>query len=984
MPYAEDPLAVLADLVIKQATALPDLTRSVILMPDLQAAPQLRRLLLDSARQQGHGALLGPTISTLRHWMRQQHPARRRLLSNHARELLLVEALMEHAALLRNNSPWALAENLLLLFDELTLQGTTLPGDTDSFIQELADAYGVDAQTCRALSDEARLVHTLWLAYHQQLDEQRMCDETTAYRDALISAINVKLEFSHYYLAGFDRFLRTELHWIKPLLNGQRLTLIMHGQPQTAVTTDIPQPDTGLAETCHELDLATSTKNTGTENTCTAFLNAAYAPLTANDDEKALIADFKQRATLFRQQHSDSPVTSRLYLFAARGAEQEAQAVDLQVRRWLLEGRQRIGIVTEDRRLARRVRALLERANIRLHDAAGWALSTTSAGAALERWLQTVEEDFAHAPLLDFLKSAFVLPEWDEDRLKSATFRLEQDIIHKENVGRDLGRYRRHVYYRQRRLPWKDNSVSELLDALETAADPLRSLAGTRRYPPEKFLDALDASLLRLGMDQQLEQDPAGTQVLEQLAQMRAALAGRNLRIHWQEFRAWLGRQLEQANFRPQTGGDNVQLLGLGQSHLCRFDALIFAGADREHLPRHGHESPFFNDAVRHELGISSNRDRLQSQFYHFRRLLEAAPMVLITLCRERNGEPVLPSPWVEILRSFHQLGYQQPLDDNGIGDLVGLPDTTIAARTSHTSVEPYRMPTPTLERALLPDTISATSYQQLVNCPYQFFALSCLQLRAPDYLREMLQKDEYGQKIHRVLEAFHGGRKGLPGPFNEPFTTATRSGAIALLEQISRQEFASNLEDNFLHRGWLKRWLAVVPAYIDWQIERAHTWRIDNVEYAKKRKSLVEGFRVTGRLDRIDWNNDGFAVLDYKTGAVPKTADVASGEAVQLPFYAMLLEEPVVRVEYLSLDKDVKTEVSIEGESLRDLRLQNERRLIESLHEIQTGAPLPAWGDGETCRYCPAIGICRRQTWIDDMNMDTTVAVAHRRGARQ
>src|SRR5690606_5726489 len=91
----------------------------------------------------------------------------------------------------------------------------------------------------------------------------------------------------------------------------------------------------------------------------------------------------------------------------ADDAEHEARAVDLQIRRWWLAGHRRIALVTEDRKLARRVRALLARAGLALNDTVGWALSTTSAAAALERWLEAVEESFRASPLLDVLKSPF-------------------------------------------------------------------------------------------------------------------------------------------------------------------------------------------------------------------------------------------------------------------------------------------------------------------------------------------------------------------------------------------------------------------------------------------------------------------------------------------------------------------------------------------------------------------------------------------------
>ena len=43
--------------------------------------------------------------------------------------------------------------------------------------------------------------------------------------------------------------------------------------------------------------------------------------------------------------------------------------------------------MTTDRKLVRRLRAVLEHANIAVNDAAGWALATTSAAVVIEWWL---------------------------------------------------------------------------------------------------------------------------------------------------------------------------------------------------------------------------------------------------------------------------------------------------------------------------------------------------------------------------------------------------------------------------------------------------------------------------------------------------------------------------------------------------------------------------------------------------------------------
>ena len=80
-----------------------------------------------------------------------------------------------------------------------------------------------------------------------------------------------------------------------------------------------------------------------------------------------------------------------------------------QVLAWRREGLGSIALVALDRLTARRVRALLERAQVSVRDETGWRLSTTSAAAAVMRWYDLVADDFYWRDLLDWLKSSFTL-----------------------------------------------------------------------------------------------------------------------------------------------------------------------------------------------------------------------------------------------------------------------------------------------------------------------------------------------------------------------------------------------------------------------------------------------------------------------------------------------------------------------------------------------------------------------------------------------
>ena len=154
-------------------------------------------------------------------------------------------------------------------------------------------------------------------------------------------------------------------------------------------------------------------------------------------------------------------------------------------------------------------------------------------------------------------------------------------------------------------------------------------------------------------------------------------------------------------------------------------------------------------------------------------------------------------------------------------------PDAEVAPPEPSPLPARREMPRPPAPVDLLPDSLSVGRAQTLIDCPYRFFAAECLDLQPPEEIVEALQKADYGERVHLCLQAFHSDVAGLPGPFSEPLTAANRDQAVALLETIARQVFARDLEDNFLHRGWLHRWLGIIPDYVDWQLKRGADWSL-------------------------------------------------------------------------------------------------------------------------------------------------------------
>lgn len=960
--YDEDPLDCLAQLLLERhQDQLPDLANCIVLFPGGAINQRFRRVLLEAAAKTGFTALVPPTSGSLNSWLAQYRQPGIKVLGNNERELLLLEALAEFPDLTRRYGTWPLVDSLFALFDELSLNRFTVPEDTDEFVQTIEIAYGTHSLT--PLNNEASLVHALWQAWQTRLREIAAQDSPLAHAFALDNSIRHLQAHEHIYLAGFLRFNRVELEWIHKLRQLNRIDIIFHGD---AIDED-SHPGSCIAQSLRALNTRKASPSHRSEYS--AFLDNVF-----DTPDKPLA----QRAAEQHARTAASPVLDRLQICAADHTEQEARVIDIQVRRWLLDGVRNIGIVTNDRRLARRVRALLERAEVILVDTAGWTLSTTSAASAVVHWLDCIEHRLHHAKLLECLKSPFLASFIDNFGGLQLVGQFEQAVVCRYGISSGLERYRTAIESNQRRIDETcgENSsgrMLQMLDALEQAIQPLVSVCATDSIGIHKYFVALEKTMSGLGLTDALSRDDAGKEVLREIRELQDCSRKTSLTNNREGFRSWLMRNLERKNYRPPLSGGGVELMGLAESRLYKFDVLVVAGVSREHLPGSATDSPFFNEGVRRQLDLPSRYLPQRERFADFRRLLEAGKKVLLTYSKEQSGTPVISSPWLERLQAFHSLAYQAPINAPELLALSRSPRILIHRDTADRPV-PESAPEIRVDAGLLPQKISATAYQKLVDCPFSFFASSCLALAPIEEIDDELDKADYGSRIHKILQAFHGGVAGLPGPFQKPVTETTLNEATVLLAQISEHVFQNDIKRVPSTRGWYFAWQRTIPSYLDWQLEREKQWHITETE-SEFEVHLLDSppLWLTGRLDRVDEGNGKLAVIDYKTGKAPTGTRLRNGESVQLPFYAMLGgESRVSAASALEIgDGEVNERGRVEDEELKRLIADHTERLKHTFTALASGANAPAWADPDTCRYCRYSGICRRDLWEADYAKD-------------
>jgi len=921
----------LTNSILQQnAEQLPDLNHIHIIIPNALAAHQLRLAL----SQNNNACLLGPSIGSLSQLMddRVALPNYQTVrISAQAKKLLLLEALKQHPDLFNEDNTWQVCDSLLTLFDELTDHDSSfIETDEKQWIDKLNQCYKTHIDI-KHLNHEARIIFQLWQAWLQQMSDMNIKDSASAYQLQLKNSTEVISSDDYFYLVGQDELKPAELTWCQQLQNRNQLCFVS----QTASFND------------------TSSQKKLSHLLASSFNNDIPLHERTQTTKKTTIDNFT--------------------IFNAKNPEQEARAIELKIRTWLLEENKHIGIVTEDRKLARRVRALLERSDIIIQDTAGWPLSTTSSATIVERWLECIEQDFDHQPLLDLLKSPFFYNDDNKEKHLNQIHRLEQDIILHENIARDINRYIHSMSLRESRLDhWPENTykdTKQLLHCIENASKNLCALF-TQNAPqsPSKYLHSLIDSLQQLGIHQKLENDMAGKCIISVLENMQQSLKLACPEMDWQDFRTWLGSNLEQEEFIPQGQTSTVQLMNLKQAQYCQFDALIIAGANKQSLPGNVSQQPFFNQSVRSSLKLPNWHDEKELAFRRFRCLIESADNIMISFCSENNGEWQQPSPWVTSIIDFAKLGLDIDLQDSHLQNLLKNHSAEINECDISNTPETSQPPSPQLDSTLTPEEYSASRHQRLINCPYQFFAADILSLKASEEITEELMKSEFGEKVHLILQAFHNQANNLLAPFDKQLNQDNRQQAIEHMQQLSTQVFKINTEDNVQHREWLQRWLKTAPYYIDWQIQRQTEWKIHALEQ-KQNIKISDSLSIKGRLDRIDKQDNDYAIIDYKTGVSAKQDKVDSGEDVQLVSYASMLND-VKEVAYFELNKD-KTRIasSLKDEHLADLKQLSQNRLIDMVEQLKQGTSLNAWGDEKTCKYCDMEGLCRKQAWSTSNN---------------
>ncbi len=905
------------------ADTLPDLRRAVIVVPQQFYQAQLRQRLLAHAQTHGCTALLAPTIATLNILFGERVPTSPETLSQYECELLIADALAEHPRLLPYVSHWEFAKQFLRLFDQL------------------AATYPQTLPTNLNASVTAEIVRQLHAAWH--MIQEQTPDTRTLYRNSLQG--NALLDDDrHVFICGLHELSLDESAWARRLYETGRLTLTTRARAQGRYVS--PALEVAGAITGKPL------VPVATDTAFGHFLDAAFS------DDRVVSA----RACDIRGRFESSPVSGRVSVFKPETLEQHASGIYLQVRDWLEAGLLPIAVVSQDRKLSRRLRAVLEANGVPLHDHVGWALSTTASATAIATLIPPSERGFDAGAILALARSPYCGYGIEVERIQAAGSYLEREFAgldafrsFDETVAAltspDVGRHEADRAAEDARM---------IVRRIDSAVAGLRERTQSRRLALPRLFDGLLTSMQKLGMDTALRQDDAGKAIVEALEAMAVAAGRQSTYGNWNQWRGWIIHMLENKKFVPKEHRHLLAFYNLSQATLVRPAGLVIAALDADHALPHD-PLPLMDEELRQTLGLPSRSQRVATQFDLFRTALENAGQTLLTCQKTDGGRMLTPAPWLDGLQHFHALAYDCDLEE---GQLRRRAEISIRDSTETTLPPPTRprMPAPRIPPGT-PTTIeklSVSAAQMAVVCPYRFFARHILRLKPAPEVEPYDSRRVYGERMHRCMAALLGNIDDrLPGPMDRPWIEEHRSYALELAHAIVEAEFSPHVERHYSSVEGAQQTLVSIDWYVDWLIKNTSADATFEVETPRE-KELSDRLRLHGKPDCVIHESDGIHILDHKSRHRQPRSAMLNGEDIQLTAYALFYDK-VKAVSYLDM-KDLRA-VTLAGEELDQARRRLRERL-QTFGEDLVELPLPAWASDEGCQYCDYGGVCRRKSW--------------------
>lgn len=659
-------------------------------------------------------------------------------------------------------------------------------------------------------------------------------------------------------------------------------------------------------------------------------------PTAATDTRDRLVTSWMRPAeTTLRWRESPIPdgALNDISLCVCQDREEEALTIAIALREVLEKPGKTAALVTPDRMLAARVCAMMRRWGVTLDDSGGEPLHATPLGAWALSILDSIlaGDDPSHA--LPVFKSSFAAggTDWPIDTPL-------RDRVREWEVWTRLSE-------RARKGPEPETMtrLMPLLDPLKTGHQDIQSWL-TAHVTVMQAVAALPGQGVETGASR-LWVGPTGealASLMRDLLSHQHLLAGLDL----VGYRAVLAYFMAQQSVRPPFGTHpRLSVLGLIESRSIHPDRVILGGLNEGVWPALPPHDPWMSEAMRQKAGFLPAAQMIGQAAHDFMMRLSASEIIMTRAARV-EGKPSLPSRFLSRLDTWLRA------DGKSLDILLKEGDQWLALAREYEKRHPDTQPIIRAQRPVgqarpedFPKTLPVTKVELLSRDPYSFYAQRILGLYPLPPLAAPAGAMEKGIAWHSVME--HWLRVYPDGALPET--------AHETLHQLAQDILGAPDQPLIARTVWLSRFIALIPALV----EQERDWRTRNsVQSFVEREGeahLIGQTNLSAKADRIDrLREGGWAVIDYKTGTIPSTKDMAEGRKVQLTLEASILNAGGFKgiqgtarsLVYRRLAKDMNTSILDQDvETTAQFVLDRLRGLVASYLEAGRSYPSCPYG---------------------------------------
>jgi ATP-dependent helicase/nuclease subunit B len=365
----------------------------------------------------------------------------------------------------------------------------------------------------------------------------------------------------------------------------------------------------------------------------------------------------------------------------------------------------------------------------------------------------------------------------------------------------------------------------------------------------------------------------------------------------------------------------HIRIWGPREAREAGSDLVILGGLNDGSWPRLPDPDPWLNRDMRKKAGLLLPERQIGLSAHDYQQAIAAPEVILTHSIRNADAETV-PSRWLNRLTNLmaglpdrngpRALAAMQERGRHWL-DMAAALDLPSAAMLTDARLKLAARPSPRPPVGDRPKLLPVTRIARLIRDPYAVYARDILRLKPLDPLRAEPDARLRGQILHLILERFVRER-----PENEG-----RPVARARLIDTARKVLDDNIPWPAARLLWLARLERAADFFLSTDAESGTPILLE--EMSHKLRLDPYDFELEGKPDRIDrLPGGGLAVIDYKTGEPPTTAQQTNFDKQLLLIAAMihhgafpaLAGSEVARITYVGLGsnpKKVETEIDEE-----------------------------------------------------------------------